>query len=63
MTKIITRCYRVLSTEVLDKDSVIFLKIHIHERNEHGDNSGTGQSKILVISQICLAKSPLSNKF
>ena len=52
MTKIITRHYRVLSSQVLGKKSDIFLKIHVHERNEHHDNSGTKGQRMLVLGSF-----------
>ena len=52
MTKIITRRYRVLPTEVLDKGSDILLKIHVHERNEDHDNAGTKRQRMLVLNSL-----------
>ena len=52
MTKIITRRYRLLSTEVMGENSDIFLKIHVHERNEHRDSSGTKSQRMLVMDSF-----------
>ena len=52
MTKIITRRYRLLSIEVMGENADIFLKIHVHERNEHHDNSGTKGQRTLVLGSF-----------
>ena len=40
------------STEATEKNSGIFLKIHVHERNEHCDNSGTKSQGMLVMNSF-----------